>query len=359
MICGVAPSRRMPVSPRLSAPARSVNDSASANRRRPRRSRSSPSAVSCTRRPIRSNSGTPRSPSSAWIWRETAGWLRCSRAAARCTPPASTISTKVRRWPRFIADALGSSNMRSQMHWTYQEVLPTLRHSRKTAGLLIPTTSEGTDMHARSTMLLSAGLVIAALSGAALAQQDEKLGKLTFPTSCDVKVQAEFERGVAMIHSYWFTIARRTFEGVLRQDPSCAMAHWGIAMDILGNTLVGPPTRENANAAWAELEKARTLGAKTERERDWIDALSTYYRDHDKTPVNARLTAYKAAMARMVERYPDDYEARVFYALTMQAAASHADTTYAEQLKSAAMLEKLYEQNPQHPGVTHFIIHAY
>src|SRR6476469_8320772 len=90
-------------------------------------------------------------------------------------------------------------------------------------------------------LILVAGIT-AALNCSALGQQDEKLGKLRFPTSCDPKVQAEFERGVAMIHSYWFTIARRTFEGVLRRDPNCAMAHWGIAIDILGNTLGGPPT---------------------------------------------------------------------------------------------------------------------
>jgi hypothetical protein len=87
--------------------------------------------------------------------------------------------------------------------------------------------------------------------------------------------------------------------------------------------------------------------------------LSAYYRDHDKTPVNARLTAYKAALERITQRYPNDFESQVFYALAMQAAASQSDTTYAEQLKSAAILEKLYDQNPQHPGVTHFIIHAY
>jgi len=196
-------------------------------------------------------------------------------------------------------------------------------------------------------------------SSNATAQSESQLGQLSFPTSCDAKVQAEFQRGVAMIHSYWFTIARRTFDNVLSQDPSCAMAHWGVAMDILGNTLVGPPTRENANAAWAELEKARSSDAKTERERDWIEALSAYYRDYDKTPVNARLNAYKAALERLVQRYPDDFEAQVFYALSLQAAASPADTTYADQLKSAALLEKLYDQNPQHPGVTHYLIHAY
>src|SRR5437016_767416 len=207
-------------------------------------------------------------------------------------------------------------------------------------------------------LILAAGIT-AALSCSAFGQQDEKLGKLSFPTSCDPKVQAEFERGVAMIHSYWFLIARRTFEGVLRQDPNCAMAQWGIALDFLGNTLATTPTRADAEAAWAALEKARAIGAKTQRERDWIEALSAYYRDHDKTPVNARLVAYDNAMEQLTQRYPDDYEAQVFYALTLQASASPADTTYANQIKSVAMLEKLYDQNPQHPGVTHFLIHAY
>jgi tetratricopeptide (TPR) repeat protein len=207
-------------------------------------------------------------------------------------------------------------------------------------------------------LILAAGIT-AALSCSAFGQQDEKLGKLSFPTSCDPKVQAEFERGVAMIHSYWFLIARRTFEGVLRQDPNCAMAYWGIALDLLNNSLAVVPPRADAEAASTALEKARAIGAKTERERDWIEALSAYYRDHDKSPVNARLVAYNKAMEQVAQRYPDDYEAQVFYALTLQASASPTDTTYANQIKSAAILEKLYDQNPQHPGVTHFLIHAY
>ena len=207
-------------------------------------------------------------------------------------------------------------------------------------------------------LILVAGIT-AALTCSALGQQDEKLGKLSFPTSCDPKVQAEFERGVAMIHSYWFLIARRTFEGVLREDPNCAMAYWGIALDLLNNSLAVVPPRADAEAAWAALEKARAVGAKTQRERDWIEALSAYFRDHDKLPVNVRLAAYNNAMEQLAQRYTDDYEAQAFYALTLQASASPSDTTYANQLKSAAILEKLYDQNPQHPGVTHFIIHAY
>ena len=209
-------------------------------------------------------------------------------------------------------------------------------------------------------LLIAASLITAALTGTAIAQHhDENLGKVTFPTSCDPKVQAEFERGVAMLHSYWFNYARRTFEGVLQQDPSCAMAYWGIALDLLGNTLVGPPPRADAQAAWEALEKARAIPPKTERERDWLEALSAYYRDHDEVPVDVRLAAYNKAMEQITRRYPDDYEAHVFYALTLQASAPKADLTYANQIKSAAILEKLYEQNPQHPGVTHFLIHAY
>jgi tetratricopeptide (TPR) repeat protein len=207
--------------------------------------------------------------------------------------------------------------------------------------------------------LCVAGLMTFALPAGAFAQQEEKLGKLSFPTSCDAKVQAEFERGVAMIHSYWFLIARRTFEGVLKQDPNCAIAYWGIAIDLLNNVFVAPPSRTDAEAAWAALEKAREIGAKTQRERDWIEALSAYYRDYGKTPVNVRLAAYNAAMEQLGRKYPDDYEAQVFHALTLQASASPADTTYASQLKSAAILQRLYEQNPEHPGVIHYTIHAF
>jgi tetratricopeptide (TPR) repeat protein len=208
-------------------------------------------------------------------------------------------------------------------------------------------------------ILFAAGLTTAALASSAAAQQDDKLGKVNFATSCDPKVQAEFDRGVAMLHSYWFLIARRTFEGILQQDPTCAIAHWGVAMDYLGNTLATTPTREEAQRAWDALEKARAAGPKTQRERDWIEALSAYFRDHDKTPVDVRLTAYNAAMEQMAQRYADDFEVQAYYALTLQASAKKSDLTYANQLKSAAILEKLFDQNPQHPGVTHYLIHTY
>jgi tetratricopeptide (TPR) repeat protein len=208
-------------------------------------------------------------------------------------------------------------------------------------------------------ILFATGLITGALTSDAIGQQDEKLGKVTFPTSCDPKVQAEFDRGVAMLHSYWFLVARRKFEAVLQDDPNCAMAYWGVAMDRLGNTLATTPSPAEAQAAWDALEKARAVGPRTQRERDWIEALSAYFRDHDKIAVDARLAAYNAAMERMAQTYPDDYEAQVYYALTLQASAPKNDVSYANQVKSAALLENLFEQNPLHPGVTHYLIHAY
>ena len=160
-----------------------------------------------------------------------------------------------------------------------------------------------------------------------------------------------------MLHSYWFIQARKTFEAVLQQDPNCAMAYWGIAVDLLGNTLSA--RRRRKISRWpGKRSRRQAIGAKTPRERDWIEALSAYYRDHDKVPVETRLLAYTKAMEQVTQRYPDDFEAWVFYALTLQASAPKGKT-YANQLKSAAILEKLLQQQPEHPGVAHFLIHAY
>src|SRR5207253_7535996 len=131
------------------------------------------------------------------------------------------------------------------------------------------------------------------------------------------------------------------------------MAYWGLAVNLLGNSLVGPPPAKDAQKAWEVLDKAKGE-AKTERERDWIEALSAYYRDHDKVSVDDRLLAYTKAMEKMTQRYPDDFEAWAYYALTLQASAPKTDKTYANQLKAAGILEKLYKQNPQHPGVSHY-----
>jgi len=200
-------------------------------------------------------------------------------------------------------------------------------------------------------------LVVVALTVPGLAQ--EKLGKVTFPTSCDAKAQAQFERGVAMLHSYWFTEARKVFDAVIAQDPKCAMAYWGLAVNYLGNSLAAAPSPKDAAAAAEALDRARAIGPKTQRERDWIEAIGAYYRDYDKAPVNARMAAYTKAMEQMTQRYPDDFEAWTYYALTLQASAPKNDKTYANQLKSAEILERLFKQNPDHPGVAHYLVHAY
>jgi tetratricopeptide (TPR) repeat protein len=207
----------------------------------------------------------------------------------------------------------------------------------------------------RSSVLLIVLTFLSAPAGMA----QEQLGKVTFPTSCDPKVQAQFERGVAMLHSYWFTEAGKVFDAVAKQDPNCVMAYWGYAVNLLGNSLASAPQAKDAQAAWEALERARTVGAKTQRERDWIEAISAYYRDYDKISVDERLLAYTKAMEQLTQRYPDDFEAWAYYALTLQASAPKTDKSYVNQLKSAAILEKLYKQNPQHPGVSHYLIHAY
>ena len=194
--------------------------------------------------------------------------------------------------------------------------------------------------------------------GIAQEKATEQLGKVHFPVSCSPKAQEQFERGVAMLHSYWFTEGGKVFEAILREEPSCVMAYWGLAVNLLGISLVGPPPAKDAQKAWEVLEKAKG-DAKTQRERDWIEALSAYYRDYDKVSVDDRLLAYTKAMEQMTQRYPDDFEAWAYYALTLQSSAPKTDKAYANQLKAAGILEKLYKQNPQHPGVSHYLIHAY
>jgi hypothetical protein len=145
-----------------------------------------------------------------------------------------------------------------------------------------------------------------------------------------------------MLHSYWFGYAGKTFRSVLEKDPGCAIAYWGLALDLLGNTLSGPPSRPNADAAWKLLEEARGIPVKTDREAAWLEAIRAYFRNHDSVPVADRLVAYNAEMKKLASSYPDDVEAQVFYALTLQASAPKTDLTYANQLESAAILERVY-----------------
>jgi hypothetical protein len=209
--------------------------------------------------------------------------------------------------------------------------------------------------------VLAATIALASMAAQADEPQAsaEKLGKVSFPTSCDPRVQPLFERGVAMLHSYWFSEGGKTFNAVIEQDPNCAIAYWGLAVNLLGNSLAGAPPLRDLQAGLQAVTKAQAIGAKTPRERDWIDAIGAYYRDHDRLTVDARLQAYTDALQAMTQRWPDDDEVWTYYALALQASAPVTDRSYANQRKSAAILERLYAKNPQHPGAAHYLIHAY
>jgi len=187
----------------------------------------------------------------------------------------------------------------------------------------------------------------------------EKLGKVYFPVSCDPKVQAEFERGVALLHSFWIGEGYKSFNLVLKGDPSCAIAYWGIAVNRLQNPFGGQASPKFLAEGAAAVERGRSLHAKTQRERDYIDAIGELYRDHGQTPWKARVLAYEKAMAALALRYPDDEEAAIFYALALNIATDLNDQTYAKPLKAAAILEPLFKTHPDHPGVAHYLIHSY
>ncbi len=197
-----------------------------------------------------------------------------------------------------------------------------------------------------------------ALSAAVGQTDDNKLGKVHFETSCKPEAQKLFDRGMLYQHSFWYRASQKTFEDVLKADPECAIAYWGIALSLLWNPHTTPAVQNLAEGA-AALEKAKSVGAKTERERDYLAALGAMYADYDKVDHRTRLLAYAKAMEQLAARYPNDDEAQIHYALALNTSASPADKTYANQLKGAAILEVIAKRQPQHPGVAHYLIHLY
>ncbi len=194
---------------------------------------------------------------------------------------------------------------------------------------------------------------------AALGQTDDnKLGKVHFETSCKPEAQKLFDRGMLYQHSFWYRASQKTFEEVLKADPECAIAYWGIALSLLWNPHTTPAVKNLAEGA-AALEKAKSVGAKTERERDYLAALGAMYADYDKVDHRTRLLAYAKAMEALAARYPNDDEAQIHYALALNTSAPPADKTYANQLKGAAILEEIAKRQPLHPGVAHYLIHLY
>ena len=185
----------------------------------------------------------------------------------------------------------------------------------------------------------------------------EKLGTVQFPTSCSSKEQKSFERGVALLHSFAYSAAEKAFGDVAKADPKCAMAHWGIAMTYFHPLWPPPLPEETVARGREEIERARQLGG-SDRERAFIEALSFIYAQ-DSVPYRDRVNRYTAAMGKLAERNPDDAECQIFYALALVATAPPTDSTHSNQKKATALLEPLFRKYPQHPGIPHYLIHAY
>ena len=187
---------------------------------------------------------------------------------------------------------------------------------------------------------------------------DQKLGTVHFATSCNETAQRRFDRAMRYQHSFWYKASREIFEETLKADPTCGIAYWGMALGLLDNPHIPVPA-PNLPLGLAAIQAAKATGAKSQRERDYIDALAVMYIDYDKTPHGARVQSYLKAMEALAAKYPDDDEAQIFYAITLNVAASPTDKTYANQLKGAAILEPIFKRQPRHPGVAHYLIHLY
>lgn len=205
-----------------------------------------------------------------------------------------------------------------------------------------------------------AGVTLLGFGTPSVAQEnaDQKLGTVHFATSCNETAQRRFDRAMRYQHSFWYAASKEIYEETLKADTECAIAYWGIALSLLNNPHSPVPT-PNLPLGLEAIEKAKAIGAKTQRERDYIDAMAVMYVDYDKTPHQARVQSYLKAMEVLAGRYPADDEAQIFYAITLNVAASSADKTYANQLTGAAILEPIYQRQPQHPGVSHYLIHLY
>src|SRR5438093_226854 len=214
----------------------------------------------------------------------------------------------------------------------------------------------------RTTMrVLAIALIIGlllAVPGSAQ-QPSEKLGTVNFPTSCNSAAQTEFSRAVALLHSFWFSYAIKGFEATVQTDPSCGIAYWGAAVARLGNPLAGAPPAKDVELGAATVAKGKSVGAKTQRELDYLAAIETFYKDYDKVDHRTRAQNYEKAMEALAARYPQDREAAIFYALALNVTLNPNDKTYANQLKAAAILEKVFAEQPNHPGVAHYLIHSY
>ncbi len=185
-----------------------------------------------------------------------------------------------------------------------------------------------------------------------------KLGKVTFPVSCNAEAGRRFERAMAVLHSFWWEEGDAAFNRVLEADSNCAMAYWGLALNAWGNPFAGGPTGAGPTRGAEAAARAASLSAKTPRERGFIAAVAALYRDPEATPNSVRLQAYADTMARVYRDFHRDTEVATFYALALDATAPKTDATFAQQKRAAAILNPLFARYPQHPGLAHYIIHS-
>jgi hypothetical protein len=221
----------------------------------------------------------------------------------------------------------------------------------------------GTSELNRIRLIAAVALLLAASRSVATEHQHgtgEKLGSVRFTTSCNGAAQNDVNRAVALLHSFQFSRAIDDFNVALAEDGTCAIAYWGIALSDWGNPFApGIIDKRLLQLGRESAERGEQMGAKTERERAYLTAVSDLYRSFETTPQQARWLAYRNAMKDVAAKYPEDHEAEIFYALALAVAADPGDKTYTDQLNAGAILEKLFEEEPTHPGLAHYIIHAY
>jgi hypothetical protein len=212
--------------------------------------------------------------------------------------------------------------------------------------------------------VLAVALCHAPSAGAQQAHQHqhdppEKIGRVDFPVSCNATARRQFNRAVAWLHSFEYEEAEKAFAEVTAADPRCGMGHWGVAMSNY-HPLWAPPGAAELRKGSRAVERAKSVGARTRRERDYIAAIEVFYKDHERLDHRARALAYGEAMRRLHLRYPSDDEAGVFYALALVAkGAAAGDKSYASEKEAARILTRVLARAPQHPGVTHYMIHGY
>jgi hypothetical protein len=214
-------------------------------------------------------------------------------------------------------------------------------------------------MRRRVQAILATLLGVSLWASAQGQEHAEHFGTAHLATSCSAETQPQFDRAVAMLHSFFYPETVKAFTAIADAEPTCAMAYWGIAMSQRPNPLVPPFSKELLQAGWQAIQKARAAKAPTDREREWIEAVALFYEGYETVDQKTRTARYERAMSNLHERYPDDIEISVFYALALNEAVDLTDKTYYRQLKAAAILEPLAQALPDHPGIAHLIIHSY